>query len=70
MVKQPHTKTDAYSFSTYPKYICYFLLNISTHREFNFVSCNIKPNLDGNYTFPIDLAPNGFPFGAKSIDKM
>ena len=26
-----------------------------------------KPNLECNYTFPIDLAPIGIPIGAKSI---
>ena len=28
-----------------------------------------KPNLDCNYSFPIDLAPIGFPIGAKAIEK-
>ena len=27
----------------------------------------VKSNLDFNYPFPIDLAPNGIPLGAKSI---
>ena len=31
----------------------------------NFISS--KPNLDCNYTFPNDLAPNGISFGSKSI---
>ena len=30
----------------------------------------IKPNLDCNYTFPIDLAPNGLPFVANSVGKL
>jgi len=30
----------------------------------------MKPNLDFNYTLPTDLAPNGIPFGAKSIGKV
>ena len=29
----------------------------------------VKLNLDYNYPAPIDLAPNGLPFGAKSIGK-
>ena len=29
----------------------------------------IKPNLDCNYTFLIDLAPNEIPFGVKLIGK-
>jgi len=32
-------------------------------------SCSSKPNLDCNYHFPIDLAPNEIPIGAKSIGK-
>ena len=35
--------------------------------QFIFGNCIIKPNLDCNYTFPIDLAPKGIPIGAKSI---
>ena len=27
----------------------------------------LKPNLDCNYTFPIDLTPNGIKFDIKSI---
>ena len=33
--------------------------------KYNSQSCSIKPNLDANFTFPIDLAPNGTLFGAK-----
>ena len=33
-------------------------------------SCYSKPNLECNYTFPIDLARIGIPFGAKSIGKV
>ena len=32
-------------------------------------SGEIKPNFNCNYTFPIELAPNELPFGAKSIGK-
>ena len=28
-----------------------------------------KPNSDGNYTFPVDLAPIRIPVGARSIGK-
>ena len=30
----------------------------------------IKQNLDCIYAFPIDLAPSGIPFGAKSFEKV
>ena len=30
-------------------------------------SCSIAANLDYNYSFPINLAKNGIPFGAKFI---
>ena len=30
----------------------------------------MKSNLDYNYTSPIDLAPNGIPFGANYIGKV
>ena len=37
---------------------------------FNLIlSCYIKPNLDCNYTFPINLASNAIPFGANQSDK-
>ena len=36
-----------------------------THREIFSEFGNSKPNLDCKYTFPIDLAPTGIPFGAK-----
>ena len=40
------------------------------HREIFLESNSMEPNLDCNYTFPIDLAPNGLPVGAKSIEKV
>ena len=43
---------------------------IGTQRYFFRNLVNPKPNLDCNYTIPIDLAPNGVPFGAKSIEKV
>ena len=48
-------------------FIFHFLC-INLLRE-NFFSeyCKIKPNLDHNYPFSIDLAPNWIPFGAKSM---
>jgi len=33
------------------------------------VKIDSKPNSDCNYTFSIDLEPNGIPFHAKSIGK-
>ena len=39
-------------------------------RELFSEYCESKPNLDYNYTFPIDLSPNRIPFGAKSIGKV
>ena len=41
----------------------------STHKELDLEFCSIKPNLYYNYTFPIDLAPNGIPFGAKPLNQ-
>ena len=38
-----------------------------THRQNFTESDQSKPNLDCNSPFPIDLAPNGVPIGAKSI---
>ena len=38
-------------------------------REIFAESCPIKTNLDCNYTFPMDLASNGIPFGGKPIGK-
>ena len=40
---------------------------LSIRREIFSEYYQIKPNFDCNYTFRIDLTPNGFPFGAKSI---
>ena len=39
----------------------------STLGEIFSESCKYKPNLDFIYTFLIDLAPNGIPFGANSV---
>ena len=41
----------------------------STHRRINYESCQLNPNLDYNYTFSIDSATEGIPFGVKSIGK-
>ena len=49
------------------------LLNVFgwEHTEESFLNLvEPDPNLDSNYTFPIDFAPNGIPFGAKSIGKL
>ena len=43
--------------------------NTLTHREFFLKSYEIKPKSDCSYHFPIDLEPNGRPFGSKSIVK-
>ena len=40
------------------------------HGEIFSESFESKPNLDYNYTFPIELAQNEIPFGAKSIVKV
>ena len=40
---------------------------IGAHRESDPRSGQLKPKQDCNCTILIDLAPNGFPFGAKSI---
>jgi len=40
------------------------------HGEIDSESCWIKPILDFNYTFPIDVVPNGVLFGAKSIGEV
>ena len=34
------------------------------------ISDKSKSNFDCNHTFPTDLAPDGVPFGAKSIEKV
>ena len=46
--------------------------NIASHsyREVAPESCEIKPNLDCNQTFPIHLPPNEIPFGAKSVSNV
>ena len=41
----------------------------STLREIFSQFGEIKPTLDCNYTFAIDLAPNGISFGPKTIGK-
>ena len=38
--------------------------------DFFSESCYSKSNLDCNYTFLIDLAPNGIPYDVKSIIKV
>ena len=38
------------------------IIFLSTHWEFDFKFCLFKLNLDRNHSFPINLAPNGFPF--------
>ena len=43
-------------------YVVYRLLSINSTSEI----CSIKPNLDCNYTFLIDLAPNGIIFDVRS----
>ena len=47
------------------------LNNFLLHSD-EFISeyCWIKPNLDSNYTFAIDLASNRIPFGAKFTGKL
>ena len=40
---------------------------LTSYRELFSESCQSEPNLECNHSFPIDLAPNGIPFGAKSI---
>ena len=57
-------------------YYCFYLyvLNIynqirrlpwpqANTEKYIFKSCQIRTDLDCNYTFPIDLAPNSIPFG-------
>ena len=41
------------------------IIALSTHGEIFSESCWPKTNLDCNYHFPIDLAPNRIPFGVK-----
>ena len=43
---------------------------ILNHRELDFESSSIKQNFDWDHTFPIELAPKGILFGAKSIGKV
>ena len=42
---------------------------MTKQREF-FDFFKIKTNLDYKYTFPIDLATDGFPYGGRSIGKL
>ena len=42
------------------KLVMYQLL--CAQKKINFESCYIKPNLDCDYTFQIDLASNGYLF--------
>ena len=66
--------------STTPKRVSsFFFILAALHQMFGLCprrergivseSCSIKPNLDCIYQFPIDLEPNGRPFGFKSIEK-
>ena len=41
-------------------FFCSFFY-VSTHREIISESGEIRPNVDCNYRFPMDLPPNGFP---------
>ena len=41
-----------------------------THINIESVFCQIKPNLDHNYTFQIHLSPSLIAFGDKSIGKI
>ena len=41
----------------------------NTHRVIFLKSCSFKLKSDCIYHFPIDLGPNGRPFGSKSIGK-
>ena len=50
--------------------ILWSLLFLRTDIETFSDTCKSKPDLDCNYTFPIDLVPNGTPFGDKSIGKV
>ena len=45
-------------------------VNKNWHSEIDPESCQSKPDLDCNYTFPIDLSPIRIPNGDKSIEKM
>ena len=45
-------------------------LSSSLRVTWQIETCQIKSNLDCNYTFPIDVALSGIPFGAKSIRKV
>ena len=51
---------------------CHFIQKrIILHSDkFISESCYIKLNLDRDYTFPINLEPNGIPFDSNSIGKM
>ena len=42
---------------------------MNTYTQDYFTSCWIKPNLDCNYTFMTNWAPNRIPFGSKYIGK-
>ena len=42
----------------------------SLHGEIFSESWYSKTNLDCNYSIPIDLEPNGIPFGTKTIGKV
>ena len=46
-----------------------FINKHTKHREILQESSDSKPNLDCNYDFQTDLAPNGIPIDSKSIGK-
>ena len=48
---------------------CNFCGASNHHREIFSETAKIKPNFDCKYDFPIDLAPNGSPFGAQTYRK-
>ena len=60
--------SDCCCFSTFLK--TENVLNYCTCRENFSESCWSKPNLGCIYTSPIDLAPNGIPFGVNPISPM
>ena len=55
---------------TWNKSKFYIFINQNTHREIFSESCQSKPNFKYNYTFPIGMAPNGTPFGVKSVENV
>ena len=49
------------------KYCLYIVIEENSQSEIHSESYKINPNLDSNYTFPIDLAREEILFGAESI---